>query len=250
MSTDFPPLSANSTTGRDSGAGATAAWLGFFLQSNDTFYPTGSYAHSFGLEGLVQAGLVTDRASLREFVFASVIPSLLHNELPIAAQAWQAFATADWEQIEKLSVLASALKTAKEARFCAENIGRQRAELCASLQESGLARTYLQRVQAGRWPTSPTISAALEGQVFQAPIEATLVSIYYATIAGILAAAMKLLRLGQNGAQTLLTEGMGQAAPTIAAARKIAFEEIGWFNPWLDVAAARHEMADARLFIS
>src|SRR3569833_1065608 len=73
-----------------------AHWLGFFLQSNDTFYPTGSYAHSFGLEGLVQAGLIVDRASLREFVFASAIPSLQHNELPIASLAWHAFAAEDW----------------------------------------------------------------------------------------------------------------------------------------------------------
>jgi len=229
---------------------ATAAWLSFFLQSNDTFYPTGSYAHSFGLEGLVQAGLVADRASLREFIFASVLPSLRHNDLPIAAQAWRAFAKGDWERIGELSVLASALKTAKEARVCAENIGRQRAELCASLHESELARTYLRRVHSQSWPTSPAISAALEGRIFQAPIDAVLVSIYYSAIAGILAAAMKLLRIGQNGAQTLLTEAMSHASSTISAAIAIPFEDVGWFNPWLDIAAARHETAEARLFIS
>lgn len=227
-----------------------ASWFGFFLQSNDTFYPTGSYAHSFGLEGLVQAGLVTDRASLREFVFASVIPSLEHNELPIAALAWRAFAAEEWDRIGELSVLGSALKTAKEARFCAENIGRQRAELCTSLHASALAQEYLKRVQGAQWPTSPVISAALEGRVFGAPIEATLASIYYSAIAGILAAAMKLLRIGQNGAQTLLTEAMSHAPAAIAAAQAVSFDEIGWLNPWLDIAAARHETADARLFIS
>jgi urease accessory protein len=77
-----------------------------------------------------------------------------------------------------------------------------------------------------------------------------LASVYYAAIAGIVAAAMKLLRLGQNGAQTLLTEVMSHAPATIDVARRITFDEIGWFNPWLDVAAARHETADARLFIS
>ena len=86
--------------------------------------------------------------------------------------------------------------------------------------------------------------------MFGAPIEATLASIYYSTIAGILAAAMKLLRIGQNGAQTLLTEAMSHAPAAIAAAQAVSFDEIGWLNPWLDIAAARHETADARLFIS
>jgi urease accessory protein len=36
----------------------------------------------------------------------------------------------------------------------------------------------------------------------------------------------------------------------VDAAARIPVDEIGWFNPWLDVASARHETASARLFIS
>ena len=61
---------------------------------------------------------------------------------------------------------------------------------------------------------------------------------------------MKLLRIGQIGCRTLLTEMLALAPQTIAAAEKVALAEIGWFNPWLDIAAARHETAQARLFIS
>ncbi len=39
-------------------------------------------------------------------------------------------------------------------------------------------------------------------------------------------------------------------AALITAAAQTAFEDIGWFNPWLDIAAARHETADSRMFIS
>jgi urease accessory protein len=61
---------------------------------------------------------------------------------------------------------------------------------------------------------------------------------------------MKLLRLGQNASQALLTEALAEAASAMAAAERVPFGEIGWFNPWLDIAAARHETADARMFIS
>jgi urease accessory protein len=41
------------------------------------------------------------------------------------------------------------------------------------------------------------------------------------------------------------------AAPDILrAAEQVPFDEIGWFNPWLDIAAARHETAESRMFIS
>jgi len=227
-----------------------AAWLCGLLQLGDTFYPTGSYAHSFGLEGLVADGVVKDRETLRAFLLISALPALRQTELPLTIHAWQAFDAADWIGIGKLSLLSSALKTASEARLASDNIGRQRTELAANLRAHSLAQEYLRRASEGRWPFSPSIAAALEARVLGAPLEAALASVFYANIAGLLAAAMKLLRLGQNGCQTLLTELMGHAAEAFAVAGEVPVDEIGWFNPWLDIAAARHETAAARLFIS
>ena len=226
------------------------AWLVGLLQAGDSFYPTGSYAHSFGLEGLVHEGVVRDRETLRTFLVRSALPTLQHVELPLAAQAWHAFAAPDWARVGELCVLSSALKSAREARLASDNIGRQRAELSASLRASPLAREFVRRTSEQGWPHSSAISAALEGRVLGAPVEAVLAGLTYASIAALLSAAMKLLRLGQNGAQSLLTESLATAPHLIAAAQQVPLDAIGWFNPWLDIAAARHESADARMFIS
>lgn len=231
-------------------APASAAWLVGLLQASDSFYPTGSYAHSFGLEGLVHEGVVRDRTTLREFLLRSVLPSLQHAELPLAAHAWRAFTAPDWNRIGELCELSSALKTARETRLASENIGRQRAELVATLHISRLAQEFLQRATSSAWPHSAAISAALEGRVLGAPLDSVLAGLCYSSLAALISAAMKLLRLGQNGAQSLLTEALVATPPLIAAAQSTPLDEIGWFNPWLDIAAARHESADARMFIS
>ena len=227
-----------------------AAWLVGLLQAGDSFYPTGSYAHSFGLEGLVQQGVVRDRATLRDFIFLSALPALRHAELPLAAHAWRALGEADWPRLGELCVLSSALKTAREARAASENIGRQRAELVASLRGHPLAHEFLARAAAENWPHSAALSAALEGRVLGAPLTAVLAGISYATLSSLLSAAMKILRLGQNASQSLLTEALAATPAIILSAEQTAFADIGWFNPWLDIAAARHETADARMFIS
>ena len=107
-----------------------AAWLVGLLQSGDSFYPTGGYAHSFGLEGLVELGVVRDRATLAEFFCLSVLPTLRHAELPLASHAFTALApdAPDWPRVAELCVLAHALKSPCELRAATENIGRQRAE--------------------------------------------------------------------------------------------------------------------------
>ena len=236
---------------RESDASATPmSWIPGLLQMADSFYPTGSYAHSFGLEGFVQQGVVRDRATLHTFLFSSALPALRHVDLPLTAHAWRAFRELDWTAVGELCLLASALKTAREARSASENIGRQRAELAANIHESPLAREFLRRATLYSWPTVAPVAAALEGHVLGAPLPGMLGGVYYSSIATLLAAAMKILRLGQNAAQSLLTETLRAAPAIIAAAENIPRDEIGWFNPWLDIAAARHETADARMFIS
>ena len=226
------------------------AWLVGLLQAGDSFYPTGSYAHSFGLEGLAQEGVVRDRETLRQFLLHSALPALRHADLPLAAHAWRNFGEANWDAIGDLCVLSSALKTAREARLASENIGRQRAELAATLRHAPLAQEFVRRAAENGWPHSSAISAALEGRVLGAPLEAVLAGIVYATVAALLSAAMKLLRLGQNAAQSLLAEALSHTPALVSAAASTALDDIGWFNPWLDIAAARHESADARMFIS
>lgn len=227
-------------------------WLLGLLQAGDSYYPTGAYAHSFGLEGLVQTGMVRDRTTLREFIFLSVLPALRQAELPLAAHAYAALdpESPDWAKLGELCVLSHALKSAKEARTATENIGRQRAELAAALHGHALAKDYMARAEAERWPFSAAVSAVLEGRVLGAPLNAVLAGVTYSALGGLLAASMKIMRIGQNASQSLLTEALANAPDIIAAAMRVPVEEIGWFNPWLDIAAARHETADSRMFIS
>ncbi|MBI2498526.1 MAG: urease accessory protein UreF [Opitutae bacterium] len=227
-----------------------AAWIVGLLQAGDSFYPTGGYAHSFGLEGLVQEGVVHDRATLKAFIELSTLPALRQAELPLAVHAWKALGEADWKTVGELCVLSSALKSAREARLASDNIGRQRTELMATLRQHPLAAEFMQRAAKEGWPFSPAVAAALEGRVLGAPLPAVLAGVYYASVAALLSAAMKLLRLGQNASQSLMTELLQRAPAIIAAAEAVPREDIGWFNPWLDIAAARHEQADSRMFIS
>ena len=64
----------------------TDPWL-WLLQANDTAYPSGAYAHSFGLEELVEAGVVMDAADLERFLEKQVLPALLTFEVPFFARA-------------------------------------------------------------------------------------------------------------------------------------------------------------------
>jgi len=50
-------------------------------------FPTGAYAHSFGMEGAVQDGLINDEADFRAFIHDMIIPGLEKLELPTARRS-------------------------------------------------------------------------------------------------------------------------------------------------------------------
>jgi urease accessory protein len=227
-----------------------AAWVARLLQATDSFYPTGAYSHSFGLEGLVQQGVIRDRATLRDFVLGQVLPQLAQTDLPLAAHAWTAAgAPPDWAALRELCFLAVTVRGAREPREASGAIGRQRLDLAEQLH-GGLAAEFNRRAAAGNWPRPAAVAAAIEGRVFGAPCAAVLAAVLYGSVASLLAASVKLLRLGQNATHTLLAETLAGAPALIDSARTRALDDIGAFNPWWDIAAARHETAEFRLFIS
>lgn len=231
------------------------SWLPGLLQLTDSFFPTGAYAHSFGLEGLVHEDVVTDAASLRDFLLIAFLPALAKTDLPISALAWTAFAVGpeqkpDWRGMEEICQRCAALKPSREPREASENIGRQRLEMLCRLHPRALAEEFAREVSARKWTVGAPIAAALEGRVLGAPQSAVLAAVFYSATAGVLAAAMKLVRIGQNTAQSLLSEALTLAPAMLETAAALPLAETGSFNPWLDIAAARHQTADGRLFIS
>jgi urease accessory protein len=231
----------------------SAVWIARLLQTTDSFYPTGTYAHSFGLEGLTQAGVVHDRATLREFLLRQALPQLGRTELPIAAHAWDAASGAppDWATLRTLCELGAALRGTREIRAASAAIGAQRLDFAVTLHgEDGLAAEFNRRAVAGGWPRPSCMAAAIEGRSLGAPREAVLAAVLYGALSALVAAAVKLLRLGQNASHTLLAEALAAGETEIAAAPGHTLDELGTFNPWWDIASARHETADFRLFIS
>ncbi|MDB6030241.1 MAG: ureF, partial [Verrucomicrobiales bacterium] len=82
------------------------------------------------------------------------------------------------------------------------------------------------------------------------PLPAALLAYFYQSVAALVSAAMKLMRLGQNASQKLLTECLALSGKASMRALAVPEAEAGWFSPLLDIASAQHETAYTRIFIS
>ena len=214
-------------------------WL---LQSNDSSYPSGAYAHSYGLEELVECGVVACPADLEKFLERQVLPALLTFDVPLFARAHKAACDQNLASLVSIDEELDAWRIPHETREASRRIGSQRLELLATLDGSALVASFRKASPRGHH----LIVSAIE--LSAVPLSQAARAFAYQTIAGLTAASMKLIRIGQTACQTILRRALNLLGAGIDAALVRPLD--GWFNPLLEIASLRHARSHARLFIS
>lgn len=219
-------------------------WLPWLLQVNDSAFPSGAYAHSLGLEELVQAGVVPDPDGLEIFLHQQVIPSLLAFEIPLLAAAHGLAVREDLEELHTLDQALDAWKLAAELRSASRQLGSRRLATLTRLDPAPLVTGYAQ----SKAPCHHLIICGLE--LRSLPVAAAACAFGQQSLSGYATAGMKLMRLGQERCQAMIRRASLTLAPQVEAACKLGVAEAGWFNPLLEIASMRHARAHERLFIS
>lgn len=225
-------------------------WLPQLLQISDSMFPTGAYAHSFGMEGAVQDGLINDEVEFRAFIVEMVIPGLEKLELPAAAAAYTAAQDAGLAKLCELDQLYGAMKPSRELREATARTGHQRLLLNLELTDDPFWRELEQARLAKRMEAYEPIVLGTQGALGRMTLEDTLGLAFYQGLTPFVNAALKLVRMGQLACQKILAEALSQTSRVVNRARDIPSDKMGWLCPALDISSARHETAFSRLFIS
>jgi urease accessory protein len=214
-------------------------WL---LQANDSAYPSGAYAHSFGLEEIVESGVVRSAADLEAFIEKQIIPALLTFEIPFFARAHAAANALDHDSLLAIDLELDAWRIPSELRDASRRIGSQRLDLLASLENT----EFITRFRAASPRSHHLVVTAIE--LSPLPLAQAARAFAFQSIAGLTAASMKLIRIGQSACQQILRRSLEKLGAALDAS--LVREPDGWFNPLLEIASLRHARSHARLFIS
>jgi len=219
-------------------------WIAHVLHFSDSALPVGAYAHSFGLEGICQLGVVKDKETLHTFLIRDVTTALAQIDLPLVARAHAAALDQDAEFLYYLDQLSYALRPTRQLRDAASRIGKQQASLYSKTWSN--LNNNLDNLPHKQ---SPIILGAIMAYE-NAPVMAALWSTAYQTFSALLQAALKLIPIGPAATQELLHNALLNIKQYFKTSIHKSLADIGNFNPLWDIAAARHEHAPARLFIS
>ncbi|MGH8895810.1 MAG: urease accessory protein UreF [Egibacteraceae bacterium] len=230
-------------------AGGLFSLLGV-LQLADSFFPSGRYTLSHGLESFVQCGWVEDPADLEALIEEYLTAVVGGADAVAAAEAARCAAAADVATIVEIDRRLHSMKLAHEAAVSSVRTGRQLLATARGLCASPPLERYADRVSASQAPGNHAVALGVFGAAWGlTPAEAALVELYsFAT--GLLGAALRMLRLGHTQAQGILRR-LGPSLDALAQqASCTSYEDMRAFAPAVEIMQMRHERADVRLFAS
>ena len=231
------------TTMIENGLYRLMAWL-------SPAFPVGGFSYSHGLEAAVEAGTVTDRASLRAYVEAALRHGASRSDAMLFAAAWRAVDAGDQEGFLWAAEWAAAMRGSAElALECNAQGAAFLTTVAATWLDLGIERWRDALQSAQQVPAYP-IAVALCAAVSGVALRAALIGYLQAFSSALVTAGVKLVPLGQTDGQRVIAalEPVVENVADAALARPL--DDLGSAAPMIDLLSMRHETQYTRLFRS
>jgi urease accessory protein len=222
------------------------------LHLADSALPIGGLAHSFGLETLVEKGLLGpgDLAAflhgyLEEAGFLEAVFCRQGFGLGVRGQT-NAFAS-EWVALnERLS----AMKPARESRAGSGSLGRNFLAAVAGLGDFETVREALRAAKEAGELIHHSVAFGLAGAVLGLAEERAVAAYLHQSVASLVSACQRLMPLGQSSAMRILWELKPAMIETARRSAARSADDAWCFLPVLDWGAMEHPGLRTRLFIS
>ena len=221
-------------------ASTISEWM--VWQLADSAFPTGTFAHSYGLEAAHQLGEVIDAAGLGRFLRASLWQAG-YAVLPLVNSAYHAP-----ERFTELDHLAEVFLTNRVANRASRIQGRTLAATCARVWPSEALTAFEWTTRGSQAHIAPVTGVAMRYLGVPLPVVQRLV--LFVTARGVLSAAVRLGLAGSYEAQSLLAQGTSDLDAVLARCAEYDEHDLAQAAPLIDLMQAGHDRLYSRLFQS
>ncbi len=214
-------------------------------QFADSALPIGGAAHSFGLESLVECGLL-DPDGIESFFLSYLDEAGALEAAYCAASCTIGQSGADLDGWLELNIELSARKLAQESRDASASMGRRFLELAAHVSQLPILLSAAQSQGQVHLACCFGLAAGAMGIDPEAASGAYLQQ----SITTLISCCQRLLPLGQTRAHEILWNLKPAIVCAARRAAQTAPGRLGCFTPLLEIASSRHPTLQTRLFIS
>ncbi|WP_334361312.1 MULTISPECIES: urease accessory protein UreF [unclassified Bradyrhizobium] len=210
-------------------------------------FPVGAFSYSSGIEWAVEAGDITDAASLRDWLAAMLSEGSGFCDAVFLAQAHRAASAQDEIALRGIAELAAAFVPSRERQLETSTQGRAFIDIARSAWAcDGLDGMVAACGGATVYPVSVGIVSAAHA----VPLAPAMHAFLHAVVSNWISAGARLVPLGQTDSQRILASLETGVAAAAGRALTASLDDLGSATFRADLASLRHETQYTRLFRS
>jgi urease accessory protein len=210
-------------------------------------FPVGAFSYSSGLEWAVEAGDITDAASLRQWLASMLVNGAGICDGIFLAHAYRAASSGDDALLADIVELASAFAPSRERHLETTAQGRAFTEIARAAWHNALLDRLITSCKAAIvYP----VAVGLVSAAHAIPLAPTLHAFLHAVTSNWISAGARLVPLGQTDSQRVLAQLEPDVAATAKRALVASLDDLGSATFRADLASMRHETQYTRLFRS
>jgi urease accessory protein len=220
------------------------------LQLTDSAFPTGAFAHSFGLETYIARGGVRTPAVLEEFIINTLLHAVAPSDGVACVAAYGAEAT--WEDVVRaLDQRLTAMKTVSEFRAASRTLGRRFLRTVTQLSSVPRATNYLTAIEAKTLHGHLSLAYGLVCRDLDLPLQPALAAWFRHYAASFVSVGVRLMPLGQTAGQVVLMHLGTTILDAVELALRLGIDAMASFAPGHELAGMAHrDVLATRLYIS
>ncbi|OYR15164.1 ureF family protein [Brucella thiophenivorans] len=223
--------------------------LARLLQFSDSTLPVGAFAFSNGLESALQTEVVTNPASLHQFV-ELVVRQAAHMDGIAFLHAHRAILAGDYDGVLAADHEIWNRRVGEEQQMMLARMGKKFAELSLKISDFPPLERWLKDIKSGATPGCFPIGQALALAHMGADEKQAFVVHQYGVASMVLSAAVRLMRIDHLDTQRILFASQSRVSSDYDDVRGLELDEMSSFAPIFDVLVAHHTKAHVRLFMN
>lgn len=220
------------------------------MQLADSFFPSGSYTLSHGLESLVQARQVANAADVESFVRLLLRNKVGGTDLVAIAHTHAASHLDDMGSIAAIDALLFAQTPIEKTRIAQRQSGRALLMVAGQTWPHQQLKRLSEQTAAGTINCLHPVVFAVVAQLAELDQQAALAAFTHGLVTGLLGAAIRLGAIGHLQAQQIRRAVATDMAAACEDASHTPLDDMWSCTPLIDLAQMRQGKLSRRLFAS
>jgi urease accessory protein len=220
------------------------------LQLSDSFFPTGMFAHSLGLEGMVRRGWVRSLDDLEQLLLAMLTHTVIPSDGVALVNAHRAVGLGDLDEMCAIDRRLFLMKAAPELRTASQQHGRRLLTETATFSDNQTLSEYRMRVTTRESPGTGAAAAGAVSRAVGIDVELAFAGYVHGYVTGLISAAIRLLPVSNSECQTVIHRLQPVISDQFGLIQNTSWHDMTSFSPELDIVSMGHVHDDLRMFAS